>query len=325
MLKWWNVWKRLWMLCVCSQGVSRWFNKVLDVSSGDIHSSGVKPITFIRQVMMISSAFNRFITITSTTFMLAHFTFSCLLVILWTKSLFDLEKCSSRDEDVLDDEFIWSVFVFVRWSLDVCIPVFWTVMTFLLMFRWDHERCSVSVMETASVRFSVFEITCIIKITLLTGFFKIWWIVDGLSMVTGSYTDSSGLAYVRNNVAKFISLRDGSASSRPEHIFITCGSQRGLTVRFRIISSSSLLELYSKRLMSSSDRDEITVSIRRPDCRHDPRARPSHPHPHPGEGGLSAAALSPARTGWVEPGEGGAQESHPDLQKEVLSTSHLHQ
>ncbi|XP_057184450.1 alanine aminotransferase 2-like isoform X1 [Triplophysa rosa] len=119
--------------------VSRLFNKVLDVSSGDIHSAGVKPITFIRQVIA-----------------------GCLY-----PSLLD------------GDDFPPDVRSRAQTLLSQC---------------------------------------------------------DGNNI--GSYTDSSGLAYVRSNVAKCISLRDGGILSSPEHIFITCGSQRGLMTVMRLLCQS---------------------------------------------------------------------------------------
>ncbi|XP_056620657.1 alanine aminotransferase 2-like isoform X2 [Triplophysa dalaica] len=115
--------------------MSRSFNKVLDVSSGNIHSAGVKPITFIRQVLA-----------------------GCLY-----PSLLD------------GDDFPPDV----------------------------RSRAQ----------------------TLL-------------SQCDGNSIDSSGLAYVRSNVAKFISLRDGGIPSSPEHIFITCGSQRGLMSVMRLLCQS---------------------------------------------------------------------------------------
>lgn len=77
-------------------------------------------------------------------------------------------------------------------------------------------------------------------------FMKHHWFLM-ICLVTGSYTDSSGLTYVRNHVAKFISLRDDGIVSSPEHIFISCGSQRGLMVCFTFIYSSYSISIYCNR------------------------------------------------------------------------------
>ncbi|RXN34933.1 alanine aminotransferase 2-like protein [Labeo rohita] len=51
---------------------------------------------------------------------------------------------------------------------------------------------------------------------------------DGGSI--GSYTESCGVMYVRNTIAKSISLRDGGVLCSPEQIFITADTQRALMV-----------------------------------------------------------------------------------------------
>ncbi|XP_056122421.1 alanine aminotransferase 2-like [Rhinichthys klamathensis goyatoka] len=59
---------------------------------------------------------------------------------------------------------------------------------------------------------------------------------DGGSI--GSYTGSCGSMYVRNTIAKFISLRDGGVPSSPEQVFITVEAQRGLMVMMRLLCQS---------------------------------------------------------------------------------------
>ncbi|KAK2883793.1 hypothetical protein Q8A67_017430 [Cirrhinus molitorella] len=59
---------------------------------------------------------------------------------------------------------------------------------------------------------------------------------DGGSI--GSYTESCGMTYVRNTIAKFISLRDGGVWSCPEQVFITVDIQRALMVMLRLLCPS---------------------------------------------------------------------------------------
>ena len=46
----------------------------------------------------------------------------------------------------------------------------------------------------------------------------------------GAYSDSQGLEGIRNNVAKYISDRDGYASV-PSHIYLTSGASEAIRVR----------------------------------------------------------------------------------------------
>ena len=46
----------------------------------------------------------------------------------------------------------------------------------------------------------------------------------------GAYSDSQGLEGIRNNVAKYISDRDGYASN-PSHIYLTSGASEAIRVR----------------------------------------------------------------------------------------------
>ncbi|XP_051500356.1 alanine aminotransferase 2-like [Myxocyprinus asiaticus] len=115
------------------------FKKVLDVSSGDTHKAGMKPVTFVRQVIA-----------------------GCLYP-------------SLLESDILPPD--------VRLRAQILL-----------------EQC------------------------------------DGESI--GSYTESCGLTYVRNTVAKSISLRDGGVPSSPEQIFITSGAHRGLMVMMRMLCQS---------------------------------------------------------------------------------------
>ncbi|XP_072552048.1 alanine aminotransferase 1 [Salminus brasiliensis] len=119
-----------------TQGISKPFKKVIDVSSGDIHSTGMKPITFVRQVLA-----------------------GCLCPDL-------------LDSDTLPHDS-------------------------QLRARKLLEHC------------------------------------DGGSV--GAYAESSGMAYVKSTVAKFISARDGGLSSNPAHIFIASGSLRAITVVLKLL------------------------------------------------------------------------------------------
>ncbi|XP_010883600.2 alanine aminotransferase 1-like [Esox lucius] len=52
-------------------------------------------------------------------------------------------------------------------------------------------------------------------------------VCDGESV--GSYTATAGIPYIRSNLARFISRRDGGVPSSPENIFLSSGSQISLT------------------------------------------------------------------------------------------------
>ncbi|XP_056336620.1 alanine aminotransferase 2-like [Danio aesculapii] len=60
--------------------------------------------------------------------------------------------------------------------------------------------------------------------------------LDGGS--AGSYTESCGSMYVRNTIARSISLRDGGVLSRPDGVFITADTQRALMVMLRLLCQS---------------------------------------------------------------------------------------
>nr|XP_021324394.1 alanine aminotransferase 2-like isoform X1 [Danio rerio] len=60
--------------------------------------------------------------------------------------------------------------------------------------------------------------------------------LDGGS--TGSYTESCGSMYVRNTIARSISLRDGGVLSHPDRVFITADTQRALMVMLRLLCQS---------------------------------------------------------------------------------------
>ncbi|XP_073708947.1 alanine aminotransferase 2-like [Garra rufa] len=62
---------------------------------------------------------------------------------------------------------------------------------------------------------------------------------DGGSI--GSYTESCGMTYVRNTIAKSISLRDGGVPSHPEQVFITVDTQRALMVMLRLLCQSEVM------------------------------------------------------------------------------------
>lgn len=57
----------------------------------------------------------------------------------------------------------------------------------------------------------------------------------------GAYSDSQGLEGIRNNVAKFISERDGGYASDPSHIYLTSGASEGIRVR---ANSNLMLIIY---------------------------------------------------------------------------------
>ncbi|XP_050994517.1 alanine aminotransferase 2-like [Labeo rohita] len=59
---------------------------------------------------------------------------------------------------------------------------------------------------------------------------------DGGSI--GSYTESCGVMYVRNTIAKSISLRDGGVLCSPEQIFITADTQRALMRMLQVLCQS---------------------------------------------------------------------------------------
>ena len=46
----------------------------------------------------------------------------------------------------------------------------------------------------------------------------------------GSYTNSRGIAYVRESIARFISQRDHSDEVNPEHVYLVNGATEGIKV-----------------------------------------------------------------------------------------------
>ncbi|XP_056600211.1 alanine aminotransferase 2 [Triplophysa dalaica] len=118
------------------QGKRKGYKAVLDLSSGDLHSGGIKPITFVRQVLA-----------------------ACFYPAL------------------LQDDSL---------PLDVT----------------QRAKCLLNECAGGSV---------------------------------GSYTDSSGIAKIKQCVSKFISRRDGGVPSSPENIFLTSGSQRALMIMLKLL------------------------------------------------------------------------------------------
>ncbi|XP_071774534.2 alanine aminotransferase 2-like [Centroberyx gerrardi] len=121
-----------------TQGVQKPFKEVIDVSSGDLHKAGMKPISFVRQV---------------------------LAVCLYPELL--------QDKNLPQD---------VR-----------------LRAQRLLEAC------------------------------------DGGSV--GSYTASSGLLYVQQSIAEFVTRRDAGVPSYPQNIFIPAGSQRALMIVVKLLVS----------------------------------------------------------------------------------------
>ncbi|KAL9976107.1 hypothetical protein ACROYT_G013357 [Oculina patagonica] len=54
----------------------------------------------------------------------------------------------------------------------------------------------------------------------------------------GAYSDSQGLEGVRNNVAKYISERDGGYTSDPSHIYLTSGASEGIRAILKLLQTS---------------------------------------------------------------------------------------
>ncbi|XP_056121314.1 alanine aminotransferase 2 [Rhinichthys klamathensis goyatoka] len=121
------------------QGERKNYNEVLDLSSGDLHRGGTKPITFVRQVLA-----------------------ACFYPAL------------------LEDDSL---------PLDV------------------KQRAE-----------------CLLRQC------------DGGSV--GSYTDSCGIAKIKQCVSKFITRRDGGVPSSPDNIFITSGSQMALMFMLKLLVQS---------------------------------------------------------------------------------------
>lgn len=63
---------------------------------------------------------------------------------------------------------------------------------------------------------------------------------------TGAYSESKGLAIIREDVAKFISERDGNIPIDPENVFLTDGASHvNMPARSKCLQSSLSLSMFS--------------------------------------------------------------------------------
>lgn len=55
-----------------------------------------------------------------------------------------------------------------------------------------------------------------------------------LAVLTGSYSASQGVNCIREDVAAYITRRDGGVPADPDNIYLTTGASDGISVRVRV-------------------------------------------------------------------------------------------